>query len=342
MCLLKREWAAEWELAYLAPATQGAAERDLARKDQFLRGVIYLTSRTEIDLAGIKLKNPIIMASGTYGYGEEFKNFYDPKILGGISSKGITRHPKKGNEGIRIWETPSGILNSIGLENPGVEEFVKEKIYSMQDLGTEIFVNLGGNTIEEYVESTKILNDYDFAAIELNISCPNVKEGGMAFGMDKDSAARVVREVMKVTNKKVFVKLSPNAGDIVGIAKAVEAEGATGLSLINTILGMAIDFDREEIVFNNTYAGLSGPAVKPIALRILHQVARAVDIPIIGMGGITNYKDVLEFLMAGATAVEVGTYNFMNPKAGAEIISDLEKYLEEKNKNIKDYIKKLV
>ena len=301
-----------------------------------------MTSRTEIDLAGIKLKNPIIMASGTYGYGEEFKNFYDPKILGGISSKGITRHPKKGNEGIRIWETPSGILNSIGLENPGVEEFVKEKIFSMQDLGTEIFVNLGGNTIEEYVESTKILNDYEFAAIELNISCPNVKEGGMAFGMDKDSAARVVREVMKVTNKKVFVKLSPNAGDIVGIAKAVEAEGATGLSLINTILGMAIDFDREEIVFNNTYAGLSGPAVKPIALRILHQVAKAVDIPIIGMGGITSYKDVLEFLMAGATAVEVGTYNFMNPKAGAEIISDLEKYLEEKNKNIKDYIKKLV
>lgn len=289
-----------------------------------------MTSRSEIDLAGIKLKNPIIMASGTYGYGEEFKNFYDPKILGGISSKGITRHPKKGNEGIRIWETPSGILNSIGLENPGVEEFVKEKIFSMQELGTEIFVNLGGNTIEEYVESTKILNDYEFAAIELNISCPNVKEGGMAFGMDKDSAAKVVREVMKVTNKKVFVKLSPNAGDIVGIAKAVEAEGATGLSLINTILGMVIDLNREEIVFNNTYAGLSGPAVKPIALRILHQVARAVEIPIIGMGGITNYKDVLEFLMAGATAVEVGTYNFMNPNAGAEIISDLEKYLEEK------------
>ncbi len=212
----------------------------------------------------------------------------------------------------------------------------------MQELGTEIFVNLGGNTIEEYVESTKILNDYEFAAIELNISCPNVKEGGMAFGMDKDSAAKVVREVMKVTNKKVFVKLSPNAGDIVGIAKAVEAEGATGLSLINTILGMAIDFDREEIVFKNTYAGLSGPAVKPIALRILHQVARAVEIPIIGMGGITNYKDVLEFLMAGATAVEIGTYNFMNPNAGAEIVSDLEKYLEEKNKNINDYIKKLV
>lgn len=301
-----------------------------------------MTSRSEIDLAGIKLKNPIIMASGTYGYGEEFKNFYDPKILGGISSKGITRHPKKGNEGIRIWETPSGILNSIGLENPGVEEFVREKISSMQELGTEIFVNLGGNTIEEYVESTKILNDYEFAAIELNISCPNVKEGGMAFGMDKDSAARVVRQVMKVTNKKVFVKLSPNAGDIVGIAKAVEAEGATGLSLINTILGMAIDFDREEIVFNNTYAGLSGPAVKPIALRILRQVARAVEIPIIGMGGITNYKDVLEFLMAGATAVEIGTYNFMNPNAGAEIISDLEKYLEEKNKSINDYIKKLV
>lgn len=301
-----------------------------------------MSSRTEINLAGIKLKNPIIMASGTYGYGEEFKTFYEPKILGAVSSKGITRHPKKGNEGIRIWETPSGILNSIGLENPGVEEFVKEKIYSMQKLGTEIFVNLGGNTIEEYIESAKILNDYEFAAIELNISCPNVKEGGMAFGMDKESAAKVVREVMKVTNKKVFVKLSPNAGDIVGIAKSVESEGATGLSLINTILGMAIDFDREEIVFKNTYAGLSGAAVKPIALRMVHQIARAVDIPIIGMGGITNYKDVLEFLMAGATAVEVGTYNFMNPNAGAEIINDLEKYLEEKNKNIKDYIKKLV
>lgn len=301
-----------------------------------------MTSRTEIDLAGIKLKNPIIMASGTYGFGEEFKDFYDPKILGGISSKGITRHPKKGNDGIRIWETPSGILNSIGLENPGVEEFVKTKIHDMNKLGTEVFVNLGGNTIEEYIESAEILNDYDFAAIELNISCPNVKEGGMAFGMDKASAAKVVREVMKVTNKKVFVKLSPNAGDIVGIAKAVEAEGATGLSLINTILGMAIDLDREEIPFDNTYAGLSGPAVKPIALRILHQVAKNVDIPIIGMGGISNYRDVLEFLMAGATAVEVGTYNFMNPNGGAEIITDLERYLEEKNKNVNDFIKKLV
>ena len=301
-----------------------------------------MTSRTEINLSGIKLKNPIIMASGTYGYGEEFKNFYDPKILGGIASKGITRFPKKGNEGIRVWETPSGILNSIGLENPGVEEFVKEKINSMNNLGTEIFVNLGGNTIEEYVESAKILNDYEFSAIELNISCPNVKEGGMAFGMEKDSAAKVVREVMKVTNKKVFVKLSPNAGDIVGIAKAVETEGADGLSLIKTILGMAIDFEREEIVVKNTYAGLSGAAVKPIALRILHQVAKNVEIPIIGMGGITNYKDVLEFLMAGSSAVEVGTYNFMNPNAGYEIIRDLENYLEEKNKNINDYIKKLI
>ena len=308
-----------------------------------------MTSRTEIDLAGIKLKNPIIMASGTYGFGEEFKDFYDPKILGGISSKGITRHPKKGNDGIRIWETPSGILNSIGLENPGVEEFVKTKIHDMNKLGTEVFVNLGGNTIEEYIESAEILNDYDFAAIELNISCPNVKEGGMAFGTNPKKACEVIekvrkatKKVMKVTNKKVFVKLSPNAGDIVGIAKAVEAEGATGLSLINTILGMAIDLDREEIPFDNTYAGLSGPAVKPIALRILHQVAKNVDIPIIGMGGISNYRDVLEFLMAGATAVEVGTYNFMNPNGGAEIISDLERYLEEKNKNVNDFIKKLV
>lgn len=301
-----------------------------------------MDSRLKVDLAGIELKNPIIMASGTYGYGEEFKNYYDPKILGGIASKGITRFPKPGNTGTRIWETPSGILNSIGLENPGVEEFVKEKLEKMNSLGTKIFVNLGGNTVEEYVEAVEILNDYEFDAIELNISCPNVKEGGMAFGMEVDSAANVVKKVMNVTNKKVFVKLSPNAGDIVSIAKAVEAEGATGISLINTVLGMAVDVDREEIVFDNVYAGLSGPAVKPIALRILHQVAKEVSIPIIGMGGISNYRDVLEFLMAGATAVEIGTYNFMNPNAGQKIIDDLENYLKGKNRKIDDFIKKLI
>lgn len=301
-----------------------------------------MDTRLKTDLAGIELKNPIIMASGTYGFGEEFKNYYSPEILGGISSKGITRFPKPGNTGIRIWETPSGILNSIGLENPGVEEFVKEKLHDMNELGTKVFVNLGGNTVEEYVEAVEILNDYDFDAIELNISCPNVKEGGMAFGMEKDSAANVVKKVMAKTNKKVFVKLSPNAGDLVGIAKAVEAEGATGISLINTILGMAIDVDREEVVFDNTYAGLSGPAVKPIALRMVNQVAKNVNIPIIGMGGITNYRDVLEFLMAGATAVQVGAYNFMNPEGPKEIIEDLEKFLESKNKTVADYVKKLV
>lgn len=301
-----------------------------------------MDTRLKTDLAGIELKNPIIMASGTYGFGEEFKRYYSPEILGGISSKGITRYPKAGNTGIRIWETPSGILNSIGLENPGVEEFVKEKLDDMNNLGTKIFVNLGGNTIEEYLEATEILNEYDFDAIELNISCPNVKKGGMAFGMDSKSAANVVKKVMAKTNKKVFVKLSPNASNISEIAKAVESEGATGISLINTILGMAIDVDREEIVFENTYAGLSGPAVKPIALRMVNQVAKSVDIPIIGMGGITNYRDVLEFLMAGATAVQVGTYNFMNPMGPKKIIEDLEKFLDLKNKTVNDYIKKLV
>lgn len=301
-----------------------------------------MDTRLKTNLAGIKLQNPIIMASGTYGFGEEFKKYYSPTILGGISSKGITRYPKPGNTGTRIWETPSGILNSIGLENPGVEVFVKEKIQDMNNLGTRIFVNLGGNTVEEYVESVEILNDYEFDAIELNISCPNVKEGGMAFGMEKDSAANVVKKVMAKTNKKVFVKLSPNAGDIVSIAKAVEAEGATGLSLINTVLGMGIDVEREEIVFDNIYAGLSGPCVKPIALRILHQVATNVNIPIIGMGGITNHKDVLEFLMAGASAVQIGTYNFMNPSGPAEIIDNLQKYLKEKNRTVEDYIRKLV
>lgn len=295
-------------------------------------------SRSEIEICGIKLKNPIITASGTYGFGEEYLNYYDPKILGAIASKGLTRFPKKGNEGIRIWESPSGILNSIGLENPGVENFVKDYLPRMKKLGTEIFVNLGGNTIEEYADGAKILNDYDFNFIELNISCPNVHEGGMAFGIEADAAYKVVKAVRKVTDKILFVKLSPNAKDITEVAKAVEEAGADGISLINTILAMAVDFNKRENVFKNDYAGLSGPAVKPIALRMTHQVKRAVDIPIIAMGGICSYRDALEFIMVGASAVEVGTYNFMNPKGPQEIIEDLENYLVDKNEYLKDLV----
>lgn len=295
-------------------------------------------SRSEIEICGIKLKNPIITASGTYGFGEEYLNYYDPKILGAIASKGLTRFPKKGNEGIRIWESPSGILNSIGLENPGVENFVKDYLPRMKKLGTEIFVNLGGNTIEEYADGAKILNDYDFNFIELNISCPNVHEGGMAFGIEADAAYKVVTAVRKVTDKILFVKLSPNAKDITEVAKAAEEAGADGISLINTILAMAVDFNKRENVFKNDYAGLSGPAVKPIALRMTHQVKRAVNIPIIAMGGICSYRDALEFIMVGASAVEVGTYNFMNPKGPQEIIEDLENYLVDKNEYLKDLV----
>lgn len=295
-------------------------------------------SRSEIEICGIKLKNPIITASGTYGFGEEYLNYYDPKILGAIASKGLTRFPKKGNEGIRIWESPSGILNSIGLENPGVENFVKDYLPRMKKLGTEIFVNLGGNTIEEYADGAKILNDYDFNFIELNISCPNVHEGGMAFGIEAEAAYKVVKAVRKVTDKILFVKLSPNAKDITEVAKSVEEAGADGISLINTILAMAVDFNKRENVFKNDYAGLSGPAVKPIALRMTHQVKRAVDIPVIAMGGICSYRDALEFIMVGASAVEVGTYNFMNPKGPQEIIEDLENYLVDKNEYLKDLV----
>lgn len=298
-------------------------------------------NRLKTTICGVEFKNPIITASGTYGYGREYERYYDPAVLGGISSKGITYHAKEGNTGIRIWETPSGIINSIGLENPGIEVFCKEMIEDMLQIDTNIFVNLGGNTIEEYVEGAKMLNDFDFFAIELNISCPNVKEGGMAFGTDEEAAYRVVSAVREVSKHRLFVKLSPNVGSIVNIAKAVERAGADGISLINTILAMAIDVDKMEKVFDNTYAGLSGPAVKPIALRMTHEVCKNVNIPVIGMGGITTGIDAIEFILAGASAVQVGTANFMNPRAVLEIKDQMVEYLDNKDKTV-DEIRGLV
>ncbi|MBP2024853.1 dihydroorotate dehydrogenase [Peptoniphilus stercorisuis] len=298
-------------------------------------------NRLKTTICGVEFKNPIITASGTYGYGREYERYYDPAVLGGISSKGITYHAKEGNTGIRIWETPSGIINSIGLENPGIEVFCKDMIEDMLQIDTNIFVNLGGNTIEEYVEGAKMLNDFDFFAIELNISCPNVKEGGMAFGTDEEAAYRVVSAVRKVSKHRLFVKLSPNVGSIVNIAKAVERAGADGISLINTILAMAIDVDKMEKVFDNTYAGLSGPAVKPIALRMTHEVCKNVNIPVIGMGGITTGIDAIEFILAGASAVQVGTANFMNPRAVLEIKDQMVEYLDNKDKSV-DEIRGLV
>lgn len=298
-------------------------------------------NRLKTTICGVEFKNPIITASGTYGYGREYERYYDPAVLGGISSKGITYHAKEGNTGIRIWETPSGIINSIGLENPGIEVFCKDMIEDMLQIDTNIFVNLGGNTIEEYVEGAKMLNDFDFFAIELNISCPNVKEGGMAFGTNEEAAYRVVSAVRKVSKHRLFVKLSPNVGSIVNIAKAVERAGADGISLINTILAMAIDVDKMEKVFDNTYAGLSGPAVKPIALRMTHEVCKNVNIPVIGMGGITTGIDAIEFILAGASAVQVGTANFMNPRAVLEIKDQMVEYLDNKDKTV-DEIRGLV
>lgn len=296
-------------------------------------------NRLSIELFGKELRNPIMPASGTYGYGEEYSRYYEPSELGALISKGITFNPKAGNDGIRIWETPSGILNSIGLENPGIHKFISDVLPKMKTLNENIIVNLGGNTIEDYVEGAKLLNDEDIFAIELNISCPNVKEGGMAFGIDSEQAALVTRLVKEVSRHKLIVKLSPNARDLVECAKKVEEAGADGLSLVNTFLGMAIDIDKVRIPFNNTYAGLSGPAIKPIALRMTHQVAHAVNIPVIAMGGITNYRDALEFIMAGATAVEIGTANFMNPMAVVEILDEMENYLEEKDTTIKEICK---
>lgn len=294
--------------------------------------------RTSIEIFGKTLKNPLLPASGTYGYGENYKEYYDPHELGGLISKGITRYPKKGNSGIRIWETPSGILNSIGLENPGIEAFLDGKLQKMKKLNENIIVNLGGNTVEEYIESVEMLNKHDFFAIELNISCPNVKHGGMAFGIEAETAANITKLVKNTTDHKVIVKLSPNARDIVECAKAVEEAGADGVSLINTVLGMAIDPYEEKIVFNNTYAGLSGPAVKPIALRMVHQVAKNVSIPVVAAGGISSGTDVAEFMMAGATLVQIGTANFMNPNAVMNILKEFEDFLTIKNKTAKEII----
>lgn len=288
-------------------------------------------SRLKTKFMNTVMKNPVVVASGTYGYGEEYVDYYDPVLLGGVCSKGITRYPKPGNDGIRLWETPSGLLNSIGLENPGIEVFIEKHLKKMNSLNTAVIVNIGGNTIDEYLESVELLNGCNIDFIELNISCPNVKVGGMAFGIKAESAAEVVSKVTNISKHKIMVKLSPNAENIVEMAKACEDSGADGLSLVNTFQGMAIDIHKKKAVFDNLYAGLSGPAIKPIALRMVHQVYKNVRIPIMGLGGISTWQDALEFIMAGATAIQIGTANFINPMMPIEVIQGLEKYCEENN-----------
>ncbi|KUO50308.1 MAG: dihydroorotate dehydrogenase [Desulfitibacter sp. BRH_c19] len=288
----------------------------------------------KVKLGKLEIDNPVTVASGTYGFGLEYAEFYDPEKLGAIFTKGITYKPREGNPPPRLWETPSGILNSIGLENPGVEVFIKEYLPKIKDLTTAIIPNISGSTVEEYCMVASSLDGQEgIAALEINISCPNVKEGGMAFGSCPNVASNVVKEVRKVTDLPLIVKLSPNVTDIVSVAKAVEEQGADALSLINTLLGMAIDIRTGKPALGNVMGGLSGPAVKPVAVRMVWQVSQAVDIPIIGMGGISSWQDAIEFMLAGADVVCIGTGNFANPMIAVEVIEGIKRYCVERNIN---------
>ncbi|BAX82284.1 dihydroorotate dehydrogenase [Labilibaculum antarcticum] len=282
----------------------------------------------EVKLKDMILKNPVMTASGTFGYGEEFEDFIDISQLGGILVKGTTRHHREGNPYPRMAETPSGMLNAVGLQNKGVEYFCNNIYPRINHYDTNILVNVSGSVIEDYVETAAMINELDkIPAIELNISCPNVKEGGMAFGTSCASAASVVRAVRKVYKKHLMVKLSPNVTDIAEIAKAVEAEGADSVSLINTLLGMAIDSETRRPLLSTITGGLSGPCVKPVALRMVWQVAQAVNIPVVGLGGIMNAKDAIEFILAGATAIQIGTANFIDPQVSVKIVEGIKDYM---------------
>jgi len=283
-----------------------------------------------IDLNGLQLKNPVMTASGTFGYGEEFMDFFDIAQLGGVLVKGTTLNHREGNPYPRMAETPKGMLNAVGLQNKGVQYFADTIYPRIKDIKTHMLVNVSGSTVDEYVETAKVVNSLEnIPGIELNISCPNVKEGGMAFGTSCPSAVAVVNAVRKVYDKHLMVKLSPNVTDITEIAKAVEDNGADSVSLINTLLGMAIDAKTRRPLLSTITGGLSGPAVKPIALRMVWQVAQAVKIPIVGMGGIMNATDAIEFMLAGASAIQVGTANFIDPLVTVKIVEGIEKYCEE-------------
>lgn len=301
-----------------------------------------MNNRLKTSFSGIEFKNPVVLASGTCGFGRELNEYFDIEKLGGICSKGLLEHPHGGNEGIRIWETPSGIMNSVGLENPGVDAFIERELDWIRKKDLVNIVNLGGHSLEGYIIGAEKLNEVELDILELNISCPNVKSGGMNFGTKTEVAREIVRKIRSVTRHKMVVKLSPNAEDIVSLAKMCEEEGADGVSLTNTFLGMAIDINRKKPVFNNTYAGLSGPAIKPIALRMVHQVCKAVNIPVMGLGGITTWEDAVEFIMAGATVVQVGTATFMKPDISMDIIGGMERYLEENGYESIDEIRGII
>ena len=319
---------------------------DLSSKEARWFGVINKPN-LEVDIAGIKLKNPVITASGTFGYGQEYAPFIDLNKLGAMILKGIFLNPKMGNPPPRIIETPSGMLNSIGLQGVGVEVLINEKLSYLKKINTPIIINICGDTIEEYIELARRLGevstDKKIAALEINISCPNVQGGGMVWGTDPRLTYQIVNNIRKVTTLPLIVKLSPNVTNIKTIAQAAEEGGADGLSLINTLFGMVVDINSQKPKLSNVSGGLSGPAIKPVALWMVWQVFQTVDIPIIGIGGIVKAEDALEFIIVGARAIEVGTANFINPHVTIEIIEGIEKYLIEKNiKNINELVGSLI
>lgn len=290
--------------------------------------------KLKINIGNLHLKNPVMTASGTFGYGKEYSDFMDLGRIGGVFVKGTTIRERQGNDYPRMAETPSGMLNAVGLQNKGVDYFVSNIYPEIKDFDTNIIVNVSGSTIEDYVEcSQKLVALEKIPAIELNISCPNVKEGGMAFGTSACSAADVTKAVREVWNKTLIVKLSPNVTDITEIAKAVEGEGADAVSLINTLLGMSVDINKRRPVLSTVTGGLSGPCVKPIALRMVWQTYNAVKIPVIGMGGISSWQDAIEFILAGSSAIQIGTHNFIDPTISVKVVDGIKEYLDKNNIN---------
>ena len=292
-----------------------------------------------VTLCGVPLQSPVIAASGTFGFGQEFSRIVDMRWLGAISGKGLTLEGKAGNEGERLYETPAGLINSIGLQNPGVRHFIRHELPAMKRLGPAAMANLGGSTIETYEEGARLLDGTDVDLLELNISCPNVKAGGIAYGIKAESAREVVARVRACTQKPLVVKLSPNAENITEMALACEEAGADGLSLVNTFQAMAIDLASRRPVFQNVFAGLSGPAIRPIALRMVYQVCKAVHVPVVGLGGIATAEDALAFIMAGATAVQVGTASFANPRACEDVARGMAAWMDENGVKTLDEIR---
>ena len=289
---------------------------------------------TKVKIAGVEFKNPVTVASGTFGHGEEFADLVDINRLGAVTTKGVANIPWKGNPTPRIAEVYGGMLNAIGLQNPGVDTFIERDLKFLKEKDTKIIVNVCGRSVEDYIETVERLSDEDVDMFEINISCPNVSHGGIAFGTNVDSVSEITKRMKAHSKKPIIMKLSPNVTDITEIARAAEAAGSDALSLINTITGMKIDINKRCFAIANRTGGMSGPAIKPIALRMVYQVANAVKVPIIGMGGIATFEDAVEFMLAGATMVSVGTANFFNPNASIEVAKGIEKYLE--NNGFKD------